>query len=55
MLCLSVRGDNPRALAGGLSPVQVGKQWHNYFSVDPANYEIFMSKLVILLGWYSII
>ena len=45
MLCLSVRGDNPRALESGLSPAHVGKQWHNYFSVDLTNYEIFHVKV----------
>ena len=31
MACPPVRGDNPRALASGLSPAQVGKPWYNYF------------------------
>ena len=31
MVCPSVRGDNPRALASGLSPVQVDKPWCNHF------------------------
>ena len=31
MVCPPVRGDNPRALASGLSPVQVDKPWYNYF------------------------
>ena len=31
MGCPPVRGDNPRALASGLSYVQVEKTWHNYF------------------------
>ena len=31
MGCPPVRGDNPRALASGLSDVQVDKQWYNYF------------------------
>ena len=30
-VCPTVRGDNPRALASGLSPVQVDKPWNNYF------------------------
>ena len=29
--CPPVRGDNPRALASGLSYVQVVKKWYNYF------------------------
>ena len=45
MVCPSVRGDNTPALATGLSPVQEGKQWFNfytiYISVDLAHYEIF--------------
>ena len=31
MVCPPVRGDNPRALASGLSPVQADKPWYNYF------------------------
>ena len=31
MGCPPVRGDNPRALASGLSYVQVEKPWYNYF------------------------
>ena len=31
MGCPPVRGDNPRALASGLSYVQVGNPWYNYF------------------------
>ena len=31
MVCPSVGGDNPRALARGLSPVQADKPWYNYF------------------------
>ena len=31
MVCPPVRGDNPQALAHGLSPVQADKPWHNYF------------------------
>ena len=26
-----IRGDNPRALASGLSPAQADKPWYNYF------------------------
>ena len=31
MVCPPVRGDNPQALAHGLSPVLADKPWHNYF------------------------
>ena len=31
MGCPPVRGDNPRALASGLSYVQVDNPWYNYF------------------------
>ena len=31
MGCPPVRGDNPRALASGLSYVQVEKKWYYYF------------------------
>ena len=48
-VCLPVGGDNPRALASRLSPVQAGKPWYNYFippsSVQPTPYEIFRAKV----------
>ena len=31
MGCPPVHGDNPRALASGLSYVQVDNPWYNYF------------------------
>ena len=31
MGCPPVRGDNPRALASGLSYVQADNPWYNYF------------------------
>ena len=31
MVCPPVRGDNPRVLASGLSPLQADKSWYNYF------------------------
>ena len=31
MVCPPIRGDDPRALASGLSPVQADKPWYNYF------------------------
>ena len=30
-VCPPVRGDNPRALASGLAPVQADKPFYNYF------------------------
>ena len=48
--CLPVRGDNPHALASGLSP-RTGRQlWHSYFippyiSVDLAHHKIFHAKV----------
>ena len=30
-VCSSVRGDNPRVLASGLSAVQAERPWYNYF------------------------
>ena len=54
MGCPPVCGDNPRALASGLSYVQVDK-WTNmvylfytiYISVDIAHHEIFRAKVGI--------
>ena len=49
MGCPPVRGDNPRALASGLSYVQVDKHGitilSTYISVDIAYYEIFHAKV----------
>ena len=48
MGCPPVRGDNPRALASGLSYVQVDKHgitiFSNHISVDLAHHEIFHAK-----------
>ena len=48
MGCPPVRGDNPRALASGLSYVQVDKHgitiYTTYISVDLAHHEIFCAK-----------
>ena len=48
--CPPVRGDNPRALASGLSYVQVGKHgitffYTTYISVDLAHHEIFHAQV----------
>ena len=32
MICLPVQGDNQRAIASELSPVQVSKPWYNYLT-----------------------
>ena len=49
MACPHVRGDNPRALASGLSFVQVDKyaklSYTTYISVDLAHYEILRVKV----------
>ena len=49
MDCPPIRGDNPRALASGLSYVQVGKRGitilYHHISVDLAHHEIFRSKV----------
>ena len=49
MGCPPVRGDNPRALASGLSYVQVDKHgiiiYTTYINVDLANHEIFHAKV----------
>ena len=46
MVCSHVRGDNPRALANGLSPEQVDKPWSDCFipATCTAHYEIFHAK-----------
>ena len=50
MGCPPVRGDNPRALASGLSYEQVDNPWYNYFyttyiSVELAHQVIFHAKV----------
>ena len=49
MGCPPVCGDNPRALASGLSYVQVDKHcitiYTTYISVDLAHYQIFRAKI----------
>ena len=37
MGCPAVCGDNPRALASGLSYVQVDKTWYNYLFLPPTS------------------
>ena len=48
MGCPPVRGDNPRALASGLSYVHVDKHgiiYNTYISVDLAHHEMFRAKV----------
>ena len=45
MGCPPVCGDNPRALASGLSYVQVDKHGTTNISVDFAQHEIFRAKV----------
>ena len=49
MGCPPVRGDNPRALASGLSDVQMDNPWYNYYttyiSVYLAHHEEFRAKV----------
>ena len=48
MGCPPVRGNNPRALASGLSYVQVNKHgiiYTTYISVDLAHHEVFHAKV----------
>ena len=49
MGCPPVRGDNPRALASGLSYVQMDKHgtlfYATYISVDIAHHKIFLAKV----------
>ena len=61
MVCLPVDGDNPRALASGLSYVQVDKHGINIlYHLHLAHHEIFRAKVgkggIILLRaqWLSV-
>ena len=48
MVCPPVQGDNPRALASGLSPVQMDKQWYNYL-ILPSSVLIWLSMINFML------
>ena len=59
MVCLPVRGDNSRALATELSPVQAGNHgitilYHLYISVDLTPYEIFRAKVCMFVPGHAI-
>ena len=45
MVCPLEHGDNPRALASGLSPRTCGQTWYNYFIPPISDYEIFRAKV----------
>ena len=46
MVCPHACGDNPRALASGLSPIQVDNNGiATYISLDLAHYDIFCAKV----------
>ena len=42
MICPSVQGDNPQALASEISPIQVDKPWYNYF-IPPSSVQNLLS------------
>ena len=48
MGCPPVRGDNPRALASGLSYVQVDNPWYNYFMPPTSVYTLYIVKYFVL-------
>ena len=48
-VCPPVRGDKPRALATGLSPIQAGKPWYNYFTPPSLVYTLYSMKYSSLL------
>ena len=48
MVCPPVRGDNPRALASGLSPGQADKLWYNY-SIPPSFVQTLLSMKYLVL------
>ena len=47
-VCPPVRGDNPRALASGLSPVPADKLWYRYF-MSPSSVQTLLSMKYFLL------
>ena len=48
MGCPHVRGDNPRALASGLSYVQVDNPWYNYFIPPTSVYTLHITRYSML-------
>ena len=48
MVCPPVRGDSPRALARGLSPVHADKLWYNY-SIPPSFVQTLFSMKYFVL------
>ena len=48
MVCLPVRGDNPQALANGLSPIHVDTPWYNYFIPPLSVQTLFSMKYFVL-------
>ena len=48
MVCPPVRGDNPRALASGLSPVQADEPWYNYFIPLSSMWTLLRMKYFVL-------
>ena len=48
MGCPPVRGDNPRALASGLSYVQVDNPWYNYFMPPTSVCTLYIVKYFVL-------
>ena len=47
MVCPSVRSDNPRVLACGLSPVQADKRWYTFYN----ELRIYFSEQISQASW----
>ena len=50
MGCPPVRGDNPRALASGLSPRTGGQTWYNYF-IPRTSVHTLRTTTYFVLSW----
>ena len=48
MVCPPVRGDNPRALASGLSLVQADESWYHYFIPLSSVHTLLSMKFFVL-------
>ena len=48
MVCPPVQGDNPRAVASGLSLVQADKPWYNYYMQDSEEANRLMKSFSLL-------
>ena len=55
MVCPYVRGNNPRAFASGLSPVQAGELWYIYNQCRPWSLRNTVDPLYLDFGYLELL